>query len=118
MINKATVIKAHQSNYPRPISFKRGDRLLVGKADSDYPGWVWVKLDGGNQGWAPKQYIKTTDNCSTALTDYTATELDINMGEELELVEQLNGWAWVKNQYQQCGWVPLNSIAIIECSEK
>lgn len=113
MTNQAIVITAHQSTFPRPIAFQKGAILSVGRADSEYPDWIWVTTDDGNQGWAPKPFIKSTTNGqATALSDYTATELDTEIGEKLELIEQLNGWAWVKNQRQQLGWIPINSIRI------
>jgi hypothetical protein len=109
---KYLVKNRHNSNYPIPIRFQVGDRVLAGKTDDDFPGWIWVTSDGGNQGWAPIQYLKIdeTRKEATALHPYSAQELNTRIGDVVTLHYELNGWGWVENEDKDCGWVPLGSI--------
>ena len=103
------VVERHKSNYPNPIHFKKGERLSVGKKDSEFEGWIWVKTQDENQGWAPVQYLKLEDeNNAIATHDYTAREIDTCEGDALLLEYELNGWGWVLKLDGSCGWVPLN----------
>ena len=47
------IVKEHVSTFPHPVTFETGDVLQVGAQDEEYPGWIWVVTDNGNQGWAP-----------------------------------------------------------------
>ena len=35
---KCIVVEEHKSNYPNPIRFKKGERLVIGKKDTDFEG--------------------------------------------------------------------------------
>ncbi len=98
----------HRSNYPRPIAFEPGDLLKLGEADSEYPGWVWVTTPDGNQGWAPEQYLAVHENSleASANQSYSAYELDTQVGERLEVLQELNQWVLVRNSTGNIGWVP------------
>lgn len=100
-------ISPHTSDYPTPISFVPGDRLLLGKRDSEYPGWVWVTTSSGEEGWAPEVYIApNSSNEGIALEPYTAKELNTVPGESLISHRELSDWLWVENKHGECGWVP------------
>ena len=111
-IIKFLVTIPHTSNYPDPISLKVGDVIEIGKQDDEFPGWIWVTTTGGNQGWAPIQYLRIDDSDKTAIAiqDYTARELNTTNGESLILHYELNGWGWVENQNKECGWVPMQTL--------
>ena len=104
---RAKAIAAHRSNYPQPIRLTAGERVILGKRDTKYgdPGWIWVTAD--RQGWVPEQ-ILTPDGEVTE--DYRADELDTQLGEDLLVLRELNGWCWVRNQHGHEGWVPLATI--------
>lgn len=106
---KLKVIKPHLSNYPNPISFKVGDALTVGKKDTEYKGWVKVKTQDGNEGWAPEQYIDEKTTPAKATSNYYAMELNTFIGEHLIVSHTLNGWAWSTNPKGQSGWVPIHT---------
>jgi hypothetical protein len=44
----------HTSRYPNPVELSRGDRVVLGKRDTEYPGWFRIIDQRGNEGWAPK----------------------------------------------------------------
>ena len=110
---KLIVVEEHKSNDPNPISFKKGDRLILGKKDTEFQNWIWVTTKDGNKGWAPEQYLQIEDeHRAVATKDYTATELDTGLGDELVLHYELNDWGWVEKKDGSCGWVPMKTTKI------
>jgi SH3-like domain-containing protein len=106
-----TVHTAHISNYPNPISFKRGDNLTTGRRDEEFHGWIRCRTADGNEGWAPEDFFSASDhNQAVALMDYTATELNTREGESLEAVRELKAWIWCRNCDGQEGWVPKQTL--------
>ena len=106
---KIRVLQKHESTYPNPIEFVEGDNLALGKIDPDYPGWIQVTTRDGNTGWAPLKYIaRDTDmELGKAITHYTAVELDVAPGEGLDVIKELDGWYWCRNELNRLGWVPV-----------
>ena len=98
MAIKYIVVTSYKSQYPDPIEFSKGDLLVVGKRDTEYPGWIWVTTSNKNEGWAPETLInKTSTNSGNALAEYTARELDTETGDLLGCTKELHGWVWVEN---------------------
>ena len=48
---------------------------------------TWVRLQNGNEGWAPKEYIGMLDKSKKGIakSNYTARELDIEIGDNLHI---------------------------------
>ena len=105
---KFQVIEQHRSNYPNPISFDAGDEVVpTGKRDEEFPGWIWIRTSDGNEGWAPEQYFRSGDDTTAiAIADYSARELNTEVGETLESHDELNGWLWCRNAAGEEGWIP------------
>lgn len=106
-MNKLKAVKEHRSAYPNPITFKRGDKITIGQKDREYKGWICVITEDGNSGWAPEQYILSDDNGNTtAKYDYSAREIDVEIGDEFIVQYELNEWCWVKDKECGFGWIP------------
>lgn len=108
------VIQSHKSNYPNPICLNQGEKVRIDhvyEGEEEWENWVFCYSEG-EKGWVPKQIIEYgTENIGTILEAYTARELDIEIGEILIAIRELNGWMWcekVKNEEQ--GWVPKRAI--------
>ena len=113
---KLIVVKAHKSDYPNPIRFRKGDILHVGQQNTEFKDWIWVTTKDGNQGWAPVQYVQNIDaQKAVAKKNYTAVELDTVAGDELLLHYEVNDWGWVEKRDGSCGWVPLNTTRSRNC---
>ena len=96
-MKKLIATQRHISKYPNPIKFQKGDNLSFGKKDTEFEGWIWVIDNDKNEGWAPTQFLYfLSDDEGIAIQDYCAIELDVNPGDELELIYVLNEWGWVK----------------------
>ena len=113
---KLIAVKGHKSNYPNPILLKKGECVTPGKKDIEFEGWIWVTTNGGNQGWAPIQYLQLGERSDKAIAkqDYTAKELETCVGDELTLHYELNDWGWVEKNDGSCGWIPMNTTQFAE----
>ncbi|KEQ17740.1 SH3 domain-containing protein [Endozoicomonas numazuensis] len=105
------VLEDYQASFPDPVTFNEGDNLTLGKSDEEFPGWIWVTVSSGKEGWAPLPLIRRlSQKQGTAIEDYTARELNIKAGEELKILRELNAWAWVENRVKESGWVPVSKL--------
>lgn len=112
---KYWVRQDHRSEYPQPITFARGVELEVGEAyvgPEGWDNWYFCTTPGQQGGWVPAQVLdRRGANAATALEDYTARELDVDVGEIVQGSRQLNGWLWcTREDGLGSGWVPLNNL--------
>lgn len=106
------VIVEYTSPYTDPLKIQKGDRLQIGKKESEWPGWVWCMNTDGKERWIPKNYIDIQDNSGIMIKDYEATELSVAIGEELTIEKEESGWVWASNKEGKKGWIPLENIKI------
>lgn len=105
------VVSSHTSGYPNPIQFSKGDELNLGECDAEYIGWIRVTIADNNEGWAPESLIaRTSSHTGTALSEYTARELDTHIGDIVSCIRELHGWLWVERNDGESGWVPKESV--------
>lgn len=104
---RCVAVAAHQSKYPNPIAFEKGERVTLGRTDDEYLGWIWTTLSDGNAGWAPECLLQG-EGGDTAISTaaYSAVELNTQAGEEFVSLKELHGWLWVRNSSGSEGWVP------------
>lgn len=114
MDNKARVIKQYRRQYPNPIEVRTGQRVDVGREDTEFPGWKWCKAPDGREGWIPIELLSPEGPSSAVLAeDYSALELTVDAGEELTIEAERHGWLLVRNSQGQRGWIPASHVAPI-----
>ncbi len=105
------VIQPHRSEYPEPITFAKGAALAVGEryeGEAVWQDWYFCSTAGQKDGWVPAQVFRlTAPGAGVATEDYTARELDVELGERLEGGRELGGWRWCSRAGGESGWVPL-----------
>lgn len=106
------VREAHESVYPHPISFTRGDEVTVTAVDDDFPGWIWSRTVSGREGWAPLAWLERIagSDRARALRDYSARELDTEVGELLTVLEEESQWLRARRADGEVGWVPASTV--------
>ena len=105
------VVAPHVSAYPDPIRFSPGDRLVLGRRDDRYPGWLRVTTRSGHEGWAPESAIRAESGREgVALDEYTARELTASVGERVRRVREVAGWLWVESESGATGWIPKECV--------
>lgn len=109
------VARSHVSEFPRPMTVKRGDQVSVGElyeGPEGWPDWYLCCAPGQEPGFVPEQILdRHGDGSATMLEDFTNRELNVVEGETLHGERQLNGWLWA-TRISDCatGWVPLDNL--------
>lgn len=112
---KYLVTRPHHSEFPNPITFKKGAALVVGeeyKGEQAWDNWFLCSTPGQQPGWVPGQIIERLNGTTArALDDYTARELNVIVGDVVVGKRVLNGWLWCENMSDSAsGWVPLENL--------
>jgi uncharacterized protein YgiM (DUF1202 family) len=110
---KCLVIKNYSSPYTDPWVITKGEILSIGQKESEWSGWIWCTNNDGKSRWVPENYLEIQGNTGKPNRDYNATELNINVGDELIIEEEEAEWYWVTNQQGKSGWVPIKNVRII-----
>lgn len=100
--------------YPDPIILNPGDTVRLGKEESDNPdwaGWIWAE-NATHKGWIPVQIVeRLADGNGRVISAYSARELEVQPGDEVEEMERMNGWIWARRVRDGVeGWVPLEVL--------
>lgn len=103
---KHTANSDYEDNDSDPIRLSSGDEVWVGAADRTWPGWVWAKDAGGNDGYIPEEILKPLgDGRFSVIEAFDPTVLKIRRGDALESLRQIHGWHWCRNESGEEGWV-------------
>lgn len=109
MKQSRVVIATHRSIYPDAVRVRRGEKVEVGGADPEFPGWIRITDPAGRSGWAPELILERSGRSEAVVTeDYDATELDVSPGDRLTVHRELAGWYWVSDEAGESGWVPVD----------
>ena len=108
---KVQSIKNHIVEFPDPISTYYGEKLEFIKKDNK--GWFLCRKSNGKEGWVPKNYLDVTSGDYFMNQDYNAREMDIKLKEEGEVKIIESEWCWVELFSGKSGWVPFESLKII-----
>lgn len=114
-MKKAVVVKEHISKYPDIISFYKGTKVTVGQRDEQYLGWIKITLDNISV-WAPEEYLDVSEEGNAAITNnaYCSRELDTKVSERVIISKEICGWVWARNKYGESGWIPKETIKMID----
>lgn len=107
---KFKVIVDYQSPYTEPFFIKRGEAVQIGERDTEWPGWIWCTNAGGKSRWVPESYLHRTGDKGLAVRDYEATELSVQVGEQVTGGQEVSGWVWCTNRAGASGWVPKDNL--------
>lgn len=112
MPSTVRVSKPYRVAYPDPMKLVAGERVQLAHEDQQWAGWIWCKTRGGQTGWAPKQiFLPAEEGQHLVGEDYDATELDVDANESVDVVFELNGWAWCRLTGRGAGWVPKDNLS-------
>jgi hypothetical protein len=106
----ARVTRDYTAEYPDPLVMNKGQKLILGKRDTEDDRWIWCSGEDGKGGWVPEAYIEMVGDSAIARCDYSAVELTAKAGEQVEVRKEESGWAWVTDSRGNAGWLPLGNI--------
>ncbi len=112
---QARAVRDYRTQYANPIRFARGDTVMLGARDTEWPAFAWTTTGDGNAGWAPVAWLQPDEDGrhATALQDYSAQELDVQAGDTLALLHELGDWWWCRHADGRSGWLPARDLALI-----
>jgi hypothetical protein len=111
---KVRAFKASRPENPDPIKMHTGD--LIELAGNEDDGWIWCRHPTGKESWVPTSYLSTAGegHTRTALVDYDATELPVEVGEVFQAEREESGWLWCENTQGKWGWVRVAQVERID----
>jgi hypothetical protein len=104
------VVKPYASQYPDPIRFDPGASVLVGREDPDCAGWFWCQTSSGKEGWVHRSFLAASTGATKSIGAYSARELTVTGGERGALIHALDGWALVRLDSGDEGWLPSSHV--------
>ena len=110
-MTKCKVTKPHKSKFPNPLKFNKGDTVSVNTDRDDEPGWLWCIDVNGIEGWVPEVYVERNGASGSLNRDYDATEMNITVGEELQILDEESSWLLCRKPNGETGWVPGDNVS-------
>jgi hypothetical protein len=110
------IVRSYTAQYPDPIVVAAGTRVPALRQDDEYPGWWWCRGPDGREGWIPAEFLILAGTEATLVREYDAHELSVAAGEEIEVHEQVAGWARVTNRSGVTGWIPTRCLGGTEAT--
>ena len=116
------VTERYETEFTNPIILVTGEKVIIGedpcpeKNPETWVNWEYcIKADGSNAGFVPRQIIKIESGNGIILENYSAKEMNIEKGEIVEGIKELNGWLWSKNKRtNEIGWIPLENSQMLK----
>jgi uncharacterized protein YgiM (DUF1202 family) len=110
---RARIRLEYRIQYQNPIRVTAGESVEVNRPDEDDPAWVWCRAADGREGWIPLELLAQEEGeQAIVLEDYSAEELAVQPGEEVEIEEVRHGWTLVRNAQGELGWIPESHLQI------
>jgi hypothetical protein len=110
------VIQGHSPpDYPA-VSWKRGQKLKVGRRDTEWTEFLWCQDDFGQSGWAPEPFLEMDGMTAVLKRDYETTELTVSPGDFVDVVESVAEWHWCRNSAGDLGWIPARCLVYSDAS--
>jgi len=110
MKKKHLVIKSHQPSFDYHLELAKGELLKYERKTTDVTGWICCTTTGGKSCWIPENWVKIKADQCEIMQDYNSKELQVEMGEIIELEFIESGWAWIRNTRKESGWIPIECI--------
>ena len=106
MLQRARILREYTPQYADPLCVAAGEKLAVGPEDAEFPGWRWCRASDGREGWVPIELLSGQGREAFVLDDYSARELAVGCGEEVNIEEARHEWLLVRNEAGERGWIP------------
>ncbi|MBX7208900.1 MAG: hypothetical protein K1X78_11340 [Verrucomicrobiaceae bacterium] len=90
-----------------PLVLQAGERVRIGRRDSDWPGWIWVTAINGRGSYVPEDILTPGDDGTAEVRlPFHARDLSVVKDEPVTSVREVQGWHWCRNEDGEEGWLP------------
>ena len=110
---KYRVVKEHKASFPYAMIAFEGSEVVVGREDSEMPGWYWCKDENNVEAWVPASHISIKDGKGIFTQDYNSIELDAKEGEVIQYLGEASGWVECLDGEWKYGWIPKDKLVRI-----
>ena len=104
----------YRSPFPTPLVESKGAVLKLRQHADEQPGWIYAVSPNNREGWVPRQWLRIEGGQATLLRDYDATELNLEVGDQLEVTLVLDGWYMARRPNGETGWVPDRAVKVLQ----
>ena len=110
---RTRAVRDHRIPERAPLKLAVGERVTAGDRDTEWPEFVFV-VGARGEGWVPARHLSGDHGEVMVLTEYDTTELSIDSGEEVDVIERddSSGWWWCRNDAGEEGWVPVSAFEV------
>lgn len=90
-------------------TFSKGTSVkIIGAEDDEFAHWFPCEIEGF-QTFVPNTFLRD----EKLIREYNPTELIVDIGEILEVVEIVNAWLIVRNRKGAPGWIPAERVVSV-----
>ena len=104
------VTKEHKASFPKAMITEKGERVKVGKEDTEMPGWYWCKDVHGMEAWIPNTHIDIDASEAVFNQPYNSIEHTVELGEIVQYLGESLGWIECLNKEWKYGWIPSTKL--------
>jgi hypothetical protein len=106
------VIESWKATYQDPIIVNPGERVSVGRRDTEWTDFLWCRSSTGLAGWIPASILEPDGRGrALVLSAYDARELTVGEGDRVRTIASLAEWTWCEAADGRTGWVPDRCLA-------
>jgi len=104
------VTREHRASFAYAMIAVEGDEVAVGREDSEMPGWFWCKDSKGVEMWVPSTHLDIDGDRGVFIQDYNSVELNVRVGDVVQYLGEVLGWAECLDIGWRYGWVPMDKL--------
>ncbi len=110
---RAVVVRAHRPARESVLAASAGDILHPLRREAEWPGWVWCADGQGVEAWVPERWLRYTGRRAVLIRDYNSSELSLQPGMRLTVLDEESGWVLASLHGGDIGWAPVDCLQII-----
>ena len=97
-----------------PLTLVQGDRVRIGQAPRERPGYLWADDGGFCSGWVPEVVLDRRGGDAIANMEYCSSHLSACTGDIVRIMWKGQGFAavWCENRDGDRGWLPADALKI------
>ena len=107
------VIEKHNAAFDYAFIGNTGEKISLGKEDTDMPGWFWCRNSEGLEAWIPKTHIKIDGETAVFNQPYNSIEHNVEKGEIVQYLGESLEWIECLNGEWNYGWIPSSKLCKI-----
>ena len=104
------VIEEYKAVFDYAFIAEKGEKIILGKEDTEMPKWYWCKNQAGLEAWIPETHIEIDGKTATFNQPYNSIEHNAKPGDIVQYLGESLGWIECLNREWRYGWIPTNKL--------